>query len=221
MGQPEIQQKFDSVSVEGFDQIYQPDPTQAQSTPELTQADPMLMVQAAPDQNVQPDPSQGIALEEAAKTLGLHIDTVRKRLQKGKLQGFKIADKFGDKWFVHKEGLERTRPIQASPIVRAQAAPDLAQDDPVLEIDIGPELAQASPDQIIQSNPSLITDRDQEYERLMTIIEQQAYQLKAAGDVIVYLRSEVDDAKTQVKLLTDSQHKRSSWSRFWSWFLGR
>jgi hypothetical protein len=145
---------------------------------------------------------------------------VRKRLQKGKLKGFKIADKFGDKWFVHKEELERTRPIQASPIVQAQAAPDLAQDDPVLEIDISPELAQASPDQIIQSDPSLITERDQEYERLMTIIEQQAYQLKAAGDVIVYLRSEVDDAKTQVKLLTDSQHKRS-WSRFWSWFLGR
>lgn len=228
MGQPDIQKTFNSVSVEGFDQIYQPELTQAQSAPDPAQADPHLEAQSGPDLEIQPDPSQGVSLEEASKVFGLHVDTVRKRLQKGKIKGFKVADKFGDKWLVHRDELERARPIQPCPTKPAQAAPEqihahpgeqdqgdpeVAQADPVVDVEIGPA----------QSNPVQHRD-DQEYARLMSIIESQAHQLKAAGDVIVYLRSEIDDAKTQVKLLTDSQHKQSEkswWRRFSSWFLGR
>lgn len=228
MGQPDIQETFSSVSVEGFDQIYQPEPKQAQSAPDLAQIDPSLEAQSGPDLEIQPDPSQGVSLEEASKVFGLHVDTVRKRLQKGKIKGFKVADKFGDKWLVHKDELDRARPVQPCPTKPVHAAPEqiqtnlgepnqgdpeVAQADPVVEVEISPE----------QSNPVQHRD-DQEYARLMSIIESQAHQLKAAGDVIVYLRSEIDDAKTQVKLLTDSQHKQSEtgwWRRFSSWFLGR
>jgi hypothetical protein len=57
--------------------------------------------------------------------------------------------------------------------------------------------------------------------RLVDIIENQAHQLKAAGDVIMYLRSQIEEKHTeltQLKLLTDNQHKRSRWTRFCSWF---
>ena len=49
----------------------------------------------------------------------------------------------------------------------------------------------------------------------MAIIESQAHQLKAAGDVIMYLRNEVEDAKAQVKLLTQDKRSVPWWKR---WF---
>lgn len=218
MGQQNIQQTFDTVSVEGFDQIYQPDPEQAQTAPDLAQCDPMLETQTGPDLEIQTDPSQGIALEDAAKVLGLHMDTVRKRLQKGKIKGFKVADKFGEKWLVHRDELDKPRTIQSYP--SNQAAPELiqahpvdqAQGDPVVEIELGPDQAQGFPQQAAQPDP--------EHQRLMAIIENQAHQLKAAGDVIMYLRSEVDDAKGQLKLLADSHHQIPWWQRFCTWFTG-
>lgn len=231
MGQQNIQQPFDNVSVAGFDEFYQQDAEQAQTAPALAQGDPSLKAQEAPDQEIQRDPTQGISLEDASRILGLHMDTVRKRLQKGKIKGFKVADKFGDKWLVDKDEVERSRPVQpqtpnpiqsapelvqADPIDQAQGEPRQVQTDPVVEIDLGPEQAQACP------MPPLVAD--QEYARLITIIESQAHQLKAAGDVIVYLRNEIDDAKNQVKLLTDSQHKQTEkhwWPRFCSWFAGK
>lgn len=228
MGQPDIQETFSSVSVEGFDQIYQPDPPQAQSGTEQVQGDPIVEAQTGPDLEVQPDPSQGVSLEEAAKVFGLHVDTVRKRLQKRKIKGFKIADKFGDKWFVHKDELEKARAIQPyptnpipvapeqiqpQPADQAQSDPELAQSDPIVDVEIGPEQAPSR----AQLQPNL------EHERLMTIIESQAHQLKAAGDVIMYLRSELDDSKSQILLLTDSAHRSDSswWERFCSWFIGK
>ncbi len=221
MGQPDIQQTFNSVSVEGFDQIYQPEPTEAQTAPELAQTDPIVEVKGGPDQQIQPDPSEGVSLEEASKVLGLHMDTVRKRLQKGKIRGFKVADKFGEKWLVHQDELAKARtyptnpiqsapaPVQGPPMDQAQAETQTIQADPVLEIQAGPE----------QSQPS--SNHSAELERLMQIIESQAHQLKAAGDVIMYLRSEVDEAKTQVLLLTDRQHKSGLWARVRSWFGGK
>lgn len=45
------------------------------------------------------------------------------------------------------------------------------------------------------------------------VIENQAHHLKAAGDVIVYLRSQNEDKDERIKLLTDSEHKKPSWWR--------
>ena len=227
MGQPDIQPTFNSVSVDGFDQIYQPDPTEAQSGPDQIQSDPPVEAQRGPDLEIQPDPSQGVSLEDAAKVLGLHIDTVRKRLQKGKIKGFKIADKFGDKWLVHKDELDKARAVQSYPTTPVQPAPELIQAYPVDQAQSDPEQAQADPTVEIETGPEQAqgfsrtpSQPDPEVQRLMSIIESQAHQLRAAGDVIMYLRSEVDEAKSEVKLLTDSQHK-NGWKRFCSWFIGR
>ena len=219
MNQPHVQATANSVTVEGFDEIYQPDQLDAQACPEQAQADPVVEIEMSLDQAqrdpeplAQTDPALGVSLEEAAKVLGLHLDTVRKRLQKGKIRGFKVADKFGDKWFVHKDELNRGGLAQPCPTVQAQAAPELAQGDPVVEIEIGPDQAQRDPEPQSQTDPA--------HERLMSIIESQAHQLKAAGDVIVYLKSELEGTKTELKLLTDSQHNPGWWARFSGWFMG-
>jgi hypothetical protein len=56
---------------------------------------------------------------------------------------------------------------------------------------------------------------------LLKVIESQAAQLKAAADVITYQRSQLEEKDSQIKLLTDSQHKGGWWARFNAWFLGR
>ncbi|HNB22703.1 MAG TPA: helix-turn-helix domain-containing protein [Candidatus Melainabacteria bacterium] len=229
MGQPDIQQTFNAVSVEGFDQIYQPQPSKVQSAPDVAQVDPTMEAQRGPALEVQPDPADGISLEEAARLLGLHMDTVRKRLQKGKIKGFKVADKFGEKWLVHKDELASAKVIQQPIMPEAQAVPETihaysvdqiqadpteSTDDPVVEIELGPEQAQRDPTQN--------TRDDHEYQRLITIIESQAHQLKAAGDVIVFLRSELEDKNGQLKLLTDQSAKRTGfWSRVRDWVTGK
>ena len=211
MGQADIQQSFSPASVDGFDQIYQSDPVLAQSASEQAQPDPVVEVETGPEQ-AQIDPTEGICLEEAAKILGFHIDTVRKRLQKGKIKGFKAADKFGDKWLVYKDEVDRLKAAQPHPMLQAKAAPEQAQTDPVVEVETGPDQDQIDPTPKAQTDP--------ERDRLLSIIESQAHQLKAAGDVIIYLRSQVDEKDTQLKLLTDSQHKQGWWARFSSWFTG-
>lgn len=234
MGQSHIQQNYSAVSVDGFDQIYQPQSAEALGAPELAQRDPVPQI--------QPDPTEGVALEDAAKILALHIDTVRKRLQKGKLRGFKVADKFGEKWFVHKDELTKAQRTQAHPSPEARIAPDVLEAIPVeLDAEIQADPPQAQPNPVpdvdkAQGDPIVdlmldpdhsqdtqskgVRENDVEYKRLMQIIESQAHQLKAAGDVIMYLRSEVDEAKTQVKLLTDSRHKDSLLSKVKRWFFG-
>jgi hypothetical protein len=54
------------------------------------------------------DSVQTVTMEVAAKILGIHVDTVRKRLQKNKLRGFKVNNKDGSgvgHWLVYKDQL--------------------------------------------------------------------------------------------------------------------
>lgn len=58
-------------------------------------------------------------------------------------------------------------------------------------------------------------------EKKDVVIESQAHQLKAASDVIMYMRSQLEEKDNQLKLLTDSQHKRGWWTHFGSWFVSK
>ncbi|HMY52694.1 MAG TPA: helix-turn-helix domain-containing protein, partial [Candidatus Obscuribacter sp.] len=63
-------------------------------------------------------PTIGVSVQEAAKVLGLSVKTVKDRLRKGTLAGFKKKDKFGDAWLVSLEqsGLVgTTRDYQVGP----------------------------------------------------------------------------------------------------------
>lgn len=52
-------------------------------------------------------------------------------------------------------------------------------------------------------------------------IDAMSEQLKAASDVMMYQRSQLETRDEQIKLLTDSQHKAGWWQRFKSWAQGR
>jgi hypothetical protein len=178
MGEPQPDVYQSVVSVEEFTEFFEPGPAQVVTSPTLEAvADP---------------PQAGVSLEEASRLLNLHVDTIKKRLRKGTLKGFKVQEKYGDKWFVSAEELPGPTQVVTSPTLEAVADP----------------------------NPS--------FERLLTalerkdsVIESQAHQLKAAGDVIMYLRSQLDEKDTQLKLLTDSQLKHGWWRRFCSWLIGK
>ena len=243
MGQPELSETFDAASIQGMDDIFvEPVAGREQALP-----DPAVEALAGRDQ-VLPDPAEaltcpvqvpaddGVSLEEASKVLKLHVDTIKKRLRKGTLKGFKVTEKYGDRWLVSRSEIEG-RSIEAV-AGRDQALPDLAVKavtgrdfvlpDPAVEVRGGHDQALPNPAPESMSGPIVDVEvdpdavnastNDAEYQRLMSIIESQAHQLRAAGDVIVYLKSEVDEAKTQIKLLTDSQHKAGWWARFCSWF---
>lgn len=174
--------------------------------------------QAVPDHTPETmqDLDDGVSLEQASKLLGLHTDTIKKRLRKGTLKGFKVAEKYGERWLVSRSALpSHTLQVVASP---AQAVPDHAP-----QVVTSP--TQAVPDHTLDraDSPAIsvadhISDASAIDAKLVTIIENQAHQLKAAGDVIMYLRSQIEDKENQLKLLTDSQHKRGWWSSFYSWF---
>lgn len=52
-------------------------------------------------------------------------------------------------------------------------------------------------------------------------LDSANHQLQAATYRNGYLESQLESKELQIKLLTDSQPKRTGWSRFWSWFTGR
>lgn len=58
---------------------------------------------------------------------------------------------------------------------------------------------------------------DTHLESLLKVIESQAEQLKAASQVIMYQKSQLEQRDEQIKLLTDSQHKPGLWQQFRSW----
>ena len=56
-----------------------------------------------------------------------------------------------------------------------------------------------------------------EVERLLSIVQEQAHKLEAANYRLGYLEAQADSYKDQIRLLTDSQHKRT----WWQWFIGK
>lgn len=193
MGQPQTDASGEALSVEAFTDFFDAGPAQAVPRPTL---------EAVADRA-----QAGVSLEEASHLLNLHVDTIKKRLRKGTLKGFKVQEKFGEKWVVIVEELPRPREAVAD--LTLEAVPDPTQD-----------ASCPTPEAVPDFSPAL--------ERLVTalekkdgVIESQAHQLKAAGDVIMYLRSQLEEKETQLKLLTDSQHKTGWWTRFNKWFMGR
>lgn len=62
-------------------------------------------------------------------------------------------------------------------------------------------------------------------DKLVDIVSELTNQLTKANDQLAaasfrigYLEAQAEAHQEQIKLLTDSQHKRGRWSRFWSWF---
>ena len=205
-------QTLTTADTTGLDDLFvepvNPDQALPSPNPDQIQIDPIEQIQIDPGQN-------GIALDQAAIALNLHVDTVRRYLKTGKLKGFKAKNKFGNKWFVSKEEMPPT--LGQIQIDQPVSTPEITE---VIQID--PVQAKDDPAPGDPPDPSLPTPDSVTLlaitETQSRVIENQSNQLKAAADVIMYLRSQLEDKDNTIKLLTDSQHKRGWWAKFSSWF---
>jgi hypothetical protein len=129
-------------------------------------------------------------LQDAAENLGLSTRTVLRKLKTGTLCGHKILGANGPEW--------RIKPVAIPP-------------QPTTTIK--PSVKTVTSD----SSSTQDTPQDTTVQALLKVIESQAEQIKAASEVIMYQRDQLQTKDTHIKLLTDSQHKAGWWSRFCSW----
>lgn len=203
--------KIDPVSVVGLEDVFDLEPVPEGSAAPVT-GYPEHVTHAIEQ---VPTNANGVPVEQAAAILGTSGNALKKRLRKGTLKGVKVETKHGEKWFVDSSEL----PQQFAPVTRTGAAPVTGTREPVTDISAPVTRAfepvpTESPLQLVPALDRLVAS----LEKKDTVIESQAHQLKAAGDVIMYLRSQLEEKDDRIKLLTDSQHKPGWWSRFCSWF---
>ena len=97
------------------------------------------------DDQASPD---GVPVDQAAKLLGISANAVVKRLNKGKLSGFKVAGQFGQKWMVNRSDL----PAEAIQIEfdSSEAMPQDSEEQP------GSAQGTAGPEQALAGTASYI-----------------------------------------------------------------
>jgi len=139
-----------------------------------------------------PGPTEGLPVEDAAKLLGISAKTVKDRLRKGTLTGFKKKDRFGEKWMVVLPG--PTDSVGGG-IPR-----------PTDSVQVG------SPYQVgpTDEQSAVIDAYKEQIKELQNKLDAAAYRLG-------YLEHERETHVEQIKLLTDSQHKPGWWARFTRW----
>lgn len=150
-----------------------------------------------------------LSTSEAASLAGVDSRTIRRWFSSGKIKG-KLD---GHKLLVYSADVLKMSGTMPGTVE------DFNPSDPGQEADMsGAEVVdiEVSPPKEKQASPDVNPER----ERLIAIIESQAHQLKAAGDVIVYLRSQLDDKEQEIKLLTCSESTSGWWAKFYRWFVG-
>jgi hypothetical protein len=126
----------------------------------------------------------------AAEQLGLSVATIRRRLGKCQLQGYKVDGINGPEWRV-------IPPTQTATIVQGD-----------------PEQLAEHPDQpVISALLTRLSDVESQLKQAQT-------DLQGANWRNGYLESQLENHREQIKLLTDSQHKPGWWVRFKKWCAG-
>jgi excisionase family DNA binding protein len=195
--EPAKEIKTDSLSVEGLEEVFdQPSHT-------LRSVDDEAMRTASTDLDQW-------TISEAAQQLKLSTGTIRRRLQNGRLKGFKVEGLNGPEW----------RIIPPGSIVEAVIE---NTDNPIetltSQVDHGSHTQIKNIDQPVQAVPNY-PGHTVINEHLVVIKEMQS-KLEALTYRNGYLEAQLENHQETIKLLTDSQHKRGRWLNFWSWFTGR
>lgn len=181
-----------TVTVDGLEQLFEESPSNEQGDDQGT------LIKIAhgsehPDQASISNPDHW-TLQVAAESLNLSIATIRRRLCKGHLQGYKVDGINGPEWRI----IPPAQNTNADQGHAAQSVEHPAQ--PVI---------------------SALLGRLSDVESQLT---QSQKDLQAANWRNGYLESQLENEREQIKqlkLLTDSQHKAAWWKRFYSWFIGR
>lgn len=194
------------VSADGFADLFAAEAEAVPSEPIGTANGTAVIAEAVP--GIADGNATGIPVDQAAKLLGISANAVIKRLNKGKLQGFKVAGQFGPKWMVYHSELP-SEPIQVDIDTREeQPLPGLEQPGNAFGTACG-EPAKPGTSEGIASESIKV---------LAQVIQMQTNQIQVQNDLIKHLTNELKDRDTQVKLLTDKQ-QQGWWTRFSSWFL--
>ncbi|MBZ0184611.1 MAG: helix-turn-helix domain-containing protein [Candidatus Obscuribacterales bacterium] len=156
--------------------------------------------------NHEPKGANCLTVEEAASLLGISNRAVQKRLKKGSLRGWKEKTTNGERW-----------------VVDADELPSMQDANPVR---LGPNCEQEDANPVRSGSNGRELDPEPYQPDLFTI--QLQSKLEAATYRIGYLEAQlserlrdIEERDASIKLLTDSQHNKSSWwSRLKTWFHG-
>lgn len=201
-------QTVESSSIEGLEDLF--NNSTATLISKQSDSDPTTIIeQADPDQSLLTTPisPDHWTLSVAAQNLQLSVITIRRRLQRNELKGYKVQGINGPEW--------RVIPPDHQTLISEQGDSDPT---PIIE--------QGNPDQTILTTPissdqaviNVLLKRLADVEGQLTSAQKE---LQGAVWRNGYLESQLENGREQIKLLTDSQHKGSWWAGFKKWFFGR
>lgn len=227
--------KKDPVALEGFENLLEQRDTGVELAQEAVHENATVVQESAPEdiesaQEVLAEAPEGYwTTEEAAKHLGVSQRTVFKRLKEGIIKGIRVQGKYRVEW--------RIEPVETS-VPGIEVA---LEDDDEIRNNYGADQEEA-PERArnLREQPSGPSLRLQELESLLSVIREKDQLLQAATFRNGYLEAELAHRDREIKLLTDSQHKRetdlqtrdqelkqliesrnrSGWQRFWGWLSG-
>lgn len=195
--EPAKEVKTDSLSVEGLEEVFdQPSHT-------LRSMDDETVHTASTDLDQW-------TISEAAQQLKLSTGTIRRRLQNGRLKGFKVEGLNGPEWRIIRPGsiVEAVIENTENPIETLTSQADYGIHTQIKNID--------QPVQAVPSHPGHTVINEH-----LEVIKEMQSKLEALTYRNGYLEAQLENHQETIKLLTDSQHKRGRWLSFWSWFTGR
>jgi excisionase family DNA binding protein len=154
-----------------------------------------------------------ISVEEAANRLNISARAIQKRLKRGTMKGVKVKVGAGERWLV-----DQTTCLEKAdaPTVINFANPP-AMDATWLEPGREPDANIAELDAYTGEQGREL-DAYQADDFKDALIKDLQNKLEAASFRVGYLQHQVESQETQIKLLTDSQHKRCWWANFSGWF---
>lgn len=183
-------QSIEAASTEGLDNFFE-----AEVVPGTTEDN-----QVVPTEDLQ-----GVSVEEAAKILQLSPKTIKDRLRKGSLKGFKAKDKFGERWLVCLDLQASVSPTEL------KVVPDL---DGV--VDGGNGSKSVAPTVLVAPTDSQTNQLLEAYKEQIKELQKQ---VQAASYRLGYLEHERSTHLEQIKLLTDSQQKPTFWQLLKAFFV--
>ncbi|MDR3613059.1 MAG: helix-turn-helix domain-containing protein [Candidatus Obscuribacterales bacterium] len=177
-------------------------------------------------QETTSNPVVSLSLKEAVDFYKISEKTIRLRIKEGKIPAQKVQGANVPEWRIYPNGIP-SEVIKPS----SEPVPELSEytssldetDSPYAETEIEPEpewYRSGSASETRQERPVIVSIAP-ELKTLMDVITKQAEKLEAANLRIGYLQAQTDNYQKEIKLLTDSQHKRGWWVRFSAWFIGK
>lgn len=176
------------------------------------------------DANLYPEP---VPVENAAKALGHSLNALKKQLRKGTIKGFKQQTKHGEKWFVYPSEIPSTcEQVPTSADECMEPVPskiDLCLVPVPVDVEVcsAPVPTSAEPIPGTYAEPVAIdTEERPPVDKHLEVIKELQNKIEILTYRNGYLEAQLETEREQIKLLTDSQHQPSWWTKFKSWFMG-